>query len=412
MKKWFLILVMGLLIAAPQIVSASARLDGLASDIRQVEDIDLIWLYPNKVLQYKNTVDFRLGDTMNQLPNNTNNEWGGVIMDGTGLGTLGFYGNRPNLMPSPWSAIANIPSAWPTVLSSNSMPVGGYNFFSFLGNNLDLFWADSLGGGADLGVHLSYLDSFASFGPSADSQTYGFAVGLGLSGGFFSEFNLHADYSFQNIVGSIGPFGISHDDGIRTFKLGILGQADLEKNLALRSFADFQLESSNYGGLFPNPIGLSDWTLVLGTSLNRSILDGKGLISTGLTLGYNNNHFDDPTVGFFGSFDEVLYQLVWNASAETEVANWLTLRGGVATNLVARFYNSIGFTGLVWGDLSSNRVVGSVGFSVHLQNLSLDAGVRASSLENKIANTEPGGGIFFAPANALVVYTADLKCKF
>ena len=68
MKKSLLFLLMGLMAFGGVVKSmASTRLDGMSSDPRLVEDYDLIWLYPNKVLDYKGTADFR----MNPGPSNS-----------------------------------------------------------------------------------------------------------------------------------------------------------------------------------------------------------------------------------------------------------------------------------------------------------------------------------------------------
>src|SRR6185295_11118590 len=102
---------------------------------------------------------------------------------------------------------------WFTALTYDYFLVGGAVLLPMSNShNLDVLWADSLGGGVDLGVHLSYLDNFGVFPYTADSQTYGLAVGLGVSDfGPFSQFNFHADYEFQNITGSFGG-PPSHDN--------------------------------------------------------------------------------------------------------------------------------------------------------------------------------------------------------
>jgi hypothetical protein len=414
MKKWFLMLAC-LLITVPGSVLASARLDGLSANVREVEDMDLIWLYPNKIIQYKNTVDFRLGDNFDPFSTPGRNEWGGVITGEMGLGVIGVYVNRPFVMPSAWAPLATpafTPFTFFPAMTFDYFFVGGSVLLTMSNNqHLDVLWADSLGGGADLGVHVSYLNNFGLYPYGVDSQTYALGVGLGLSDfGPFSQFNLHVDYGFQNIAGSFGG-PPSKDNGIYTLKAGFLAQAELGKDLFLKPFVDFQLDKTDLGGLSPSPFGSNGWALVLGTTCNHSILAGKGLVATGLSFGYNNNHFDDPGVFFVGSFDEILYQLVWNAFMEAEVYDWLTLRGGVATNLMARGYNDGNPLLPVWYDMSTSNVVYSVGFSLNWQNFTLDGGVQASSIEDSINNVQPGAGLFF-PGSILTVTTADLKYKF
>ena len=94
MKKSVLFLMSALIVFGATVQThASARLDSLSLDVRQVDDIDLIWLYPNKVLEYKNTADFRLSS--NGLLGNGTNEWGGFIADESSLGgVVGVYVNR------------------------------------------------------------------------------------------------------------------------------------------------------------------------------------------------------------------------------------------------------------------------------------------------------------------------------
>jgi hypothetical protein len=109
-KKWVLRVALAgaLSLGVASVAKADARLDGMGADVRQVDDVDGIWLYPNQVLQYNNTVDFRLnntgfGSTVAGAgladPAATGigiNNWGGVIHDlGDDFGTIATYVNRP-----------------------------------------------------------------------------------------------------------------------------------------------------------------------------------------------------------------------------------------------------------------------------------------------------------------------------
>ena len=81
-------------IAASVSAFADARLDSMAADARQVGGIDLIWLYPNMIVDYKNTVDFRLYPYGDQ--GDDTNEWGGAIIEvDPDFGVVGAYVNRP-----------------------------------------------------------------------------------------------------------------------------------------------------------------------------------------------------------------------------------------------------------------------------------------------------------------------------
>ena len=100
MKKVLLAMMVGLTAFGISMkASASARLDSMTADSREVDDIDLIWLYPNKVLDYKNTVDFQLAPD-GDFGEGTD-EWGGVLTElSPDLGVLGVYVNRPLLEAS------------------------------------------------------------------------------------------------------------------------------------------------------------------------------------------------------------------------------------------------------------------------------------------------------------------------
>src|SRR5271155_3736405 len=105
-KKWVLRVALAgaLSLGVATVAKADSRLDGMGADVRQVDDVDGIWLYPNQILQYKNTVDFRLNPTglgstvAGELVNGNGigtNEWGGVIHDlGDDFGTIATYVNR------------------------------------------------------------------------------------------------------------------------------------------------------------------------------------------------------------------------------------------------------------------------------------------------------------------------------
>jgi len=423
MKKAILWILAGLMTFGFSLkANASARLDGLAADVREVEDMDLIWLYPNKVLQYKNTVDFKLADNANAF-SNVNNEWGGVIASETDLGVIGVYVNRPVVMPSAWAPLTSSAYGWfnQTSLSWNAVGAGPFFFYPTDGNrSLDIFWADHLGS-MDMGLHFTYGDGFAIFQASpvgGDAEDFGVGLGLGFTNlAGFSELNFHGDFQWQNITATsfISGNPTAHDAGIFTIKLGALGQADVTKDAFIRPFADLQIDSYDAGQLtafFKE--SRSNWGLATGTSFNQKINGINGFVSTGLTLDYYEAKFTD--FFFTGDYNESRYLIVWNASVESEVFKWLTIRAGLAANVFARVYNSDASLNTTWVDPTNNRVNFNTGFTLNWADFSLDCKVATLSLENAVQNPDLGGGIFYPSVNGntgiLMTDTVDMKFKF
>jgi hypothetical protein len=358
---------------------SNARIDSMSADVREIEDLGLIWLYPNKVLAYKNTADFELG----HLNGGGTSEWGGVLVDmGDDFGVLGAYVNRPFYDAKSASYVVQ---AAP-LASYNWLPVGGGD--SGLSSNvLDLFWAKSVGG-ADLGLHFNYGETFNS------SENFGLSAGLGFANaGAFSEGNIHVDCLMQNVTA-----GATKDSGIYTIALGTLWQASLSGNEDIRLFGDFQLLQDKMGAIDEN-LTLID----LGTSLNHKILDGKGLVSSGLILDYFASKMN--TTGEA----ENSWTLLWNASVEAQTASWLTLRAGVVKAIVARLYHSTGSP--TYTDDERFPVWFSTGFGVNWQNWTLNTSVNVSTLENSINHVQPGNGLFFA-GDIVSVAEANLQFKF
>ena len=419
MKKSILMLMAGLL-AFGTVVSAmaSSRLDSMSSDPREIEDADLIWLYPNKVLEYKNTADFRL--TSFDLIDGVNygdgtNEWGGVIAEESSLGgVLGVYVNRPAVLLDSAANVVNDPSNFlggVDPLRYYWSGVGGNLAGALVGlsNIVDLFWAQNLGG-ADLGVHFGYGNNGLQNPIDADQMSLG--LGLGFANvGPFSQLNLHADYQMVHATAN-APTPI-HDNGIYTIKLGALGQADLSTDNFARVFADFSLNQDNISDITdPLDYNFNDFTGLVGLSCSHKVNGGKGLVSTGLVFDYvgSSMKLADP---FPGVTNDV-WNLVWTGSLETQVFDWLTLRAGIQKAIVSRDYNSLPFTpGPTYTDNSNDNVNFSTGFGINWQNWVLDANVDVTSLENSINGVTPGNGLLFTNGNPIVqVATADLKYKF
>lgn len=377
---------------------ADARLDSMATDARLVEDSDLIWLYPNKVLDYKNMVDFRLGP-YNDLPNENTNEWGGLLLQiDPSFGVLGLYVNRAGDEDTVNYSLWNSGSVRPFLRYTNNR-VGNVpwymNYTGFPNSSLDLFWANNVGG-ADLGVHVNYSEALTS------GENWGLGVGLGLTGvGPFDKLNLHADYDKEWWSGAGQT-----DQGIYTMKLGALGTSPLNSDNDLRVFADLQMDGYKIDYY---TVDYSDWGLDLGASINHKISGGKGFVSTGLILDYLNG--SSPSASF--DFNIVNWDLFWNASIEAPVADWLTLRSGLSKLLVARVYDrNDSYGNGVYYDNDGNNVQLSTGFAINWQNFTLDCNLDTSTLESSISNVQPGRGIFFSNGNIVTVTSADLRYKF
>ena len=425
MKKVLLMLLMGLMALGASVkVYADARVDALGTDIRQVEDLDLIWLYPNKVLQYKNTVDFRLnqgpwGGTVPAWNGNFGNgtgECGGVIADESSLGgVVGVYVNRP--------AYLNNAAGYTNLYGSNDFrdplraywnPVGGtYDTTAYRVRNIvDVFYGQGIGG-ADLGVHLNYGDNGVGSSPNPpEAANVGLALGLGFTGaGPFDELNVHADYDMESITDLNNNTNKNKDNGISDIKLGALGQINVSTDNFVKAFADLTIDQQNLKDL--QGYGTSDSTLVLGTSCSHKVNGGKGLVVTGLAFDWVNGTYTgynvSPTPNFIEN--ETNWNLVWNGSVESELASWLTGRFGISKAIVARAYDSTNLPTYFSNNHANVSFTG--GFGINFQNFTLDTVIDMSTLENTIANVQPGNGLLFTNSSNIVTVTeADLRYKF
>lgn len=400
MKKIFLLLMLGLAaFGAFTKVWASARVDSMAADPREVDDNELIWLYPNQVVNYKGMVDFRLA------PNETFgagvSEWGGVVFEPSpDLGTWALYVNRPTLEASPLAGTYE--PFFPSMLGFNQRPTSNFPLGLYQ-NQFDLFWGKEMGD-AGLGLHFTYGSAF----PAIDNL--GFSAGLQLPNvGPFNKLNLHADYAFLSFGDQLG----ATNNGTFTGKLGALASSDLDKDLALRPFVDLQMDQFKFTGIsVPGNLDYSDFGADFGLALNRKLNDGKGLVSTGLIFDYLGTKNSDGSL--FPAFTIDTWTVVWNASLEYPVADWLTLRTGLAKALVARVYdqNDLMGNGTYW-DGSNDNAVYTVGFGIQWRNFVLNANVNTAQFETSLHNLQPGNGIFFNNGTPLAqVASADLQYKF
>lgn len=355
MKKCLLMLLAGFMaLGASMKANASARLDGMGANVYGVEDLDMVFVYPNKTLEYSNIANIR-----GLIPAG-GAAYGGLILKDDAIGGMGLYTN---------------------------MPVAGQADAAATPNRFNLMWGNNFSG-TTFGVALNYSAT------SWDSNnTYnrdmGINVGVGFTADTFSQIDIHASYD----TGSAAAAGTSANNAPSIIGLGALAQKDLDANNDLRMFANVALGSDR--GFVANT---SATNVNVGLAGNRKVNDGKGLVATGLMINYNN---------VTGTSDD--YQLLWFASVEAKVADWLTLRTGGNASL----YDATGFAGFAF----------KTGASINWQNFILDLDVNPISVENSIAAVNPGNGLLFTTGNGnaaldggyngiVTVTEADLSYKF
>ena len=349
-------------------VFASARLDGMGSNLFVNEDLDSVFLYPNKAYDYSNIINIRglipAGGTV----------WGGLIMKDDAIGAMGIYANYTGVEQASQNPLGTTPATAPN-------------------NRMNLLWANNFSG-LTLGVGVDYSDTgyngLVAAGDSGNNYGRDIAIklGMGVTADTFSQINFHLGYEMASAYAG----GTSASNAPSVISAGALAQKDLDANNDLRMFADLALLS--------NPAFIanqSDSNVVVGLAANRKVNDGKGLVSTGLMIDY---------VGTEGSADN--YILAWTGNVESKVADWLTLRTGISKQL----YNALNTTAFNF----------NTGASINWQNFTLDVVVSPTSLENSIANVQPGNGIFYGNevvggsnnnGGAIVtVSEADLSYKF
>lgn len=424
-KKWLVRVALAgaLCLGVASIAKADSRLDGMGANVQEVDDVDAIWLYPNQLLQYKNTVDFRLnpiGLSLTSLittePTTTNglgiNEWGGVIHDlGDDFGTIATYVNRPSALGNDQGTL--LTGAFKPLFGNYSTAVGGFNNKYTPSSNVDVFWAKS-----GFGLHLTYGDNEVNANgggpaPIVSSQVWGLSAGFDL--GSFMSFNtseFHIDYTedYLTLNRVAGP---ESDNGVYTFKLGWLGQSTLNSNDNVRLFADLQYDNTSL------PTGWSgsdlqqtsnDLEVLVGSSIKHNISE-KGFVNTGLEFEYDALNSSTNTAA-----DS--WNLVWNGSVESALNSWLTLRAGLDKVIVNRTYTQGGPVAPTGTDTSlvgglNNNVAFSTGLSANVENWTLDTQVSVSSLDTAIGTVAPGSGIFYGGNGQVFSVTqADLRYKF
>ncbi len=336
MKKVLWLLLMGVMVFTAKMASADVRLASEQGDPRLIDDVDLIFLgYANKIVDYKDTVDYRLNNNGNPGGNffgNGTDEWGGIIDgDNPSLGVIGTYVNRPfapdiyNNEPATWIPTGGSGNWANTVnnLGENQLPGAFFSqgffqlpvlwFISNPSNKLDLFWGKDLGD-ATFGIGINYGDSQAPNSntltnvtstptpvePTTASNNYsrvlGATVGLGIKNTGFDEFDIHGGYSFGTFMDSFSntatgsnPVTVDtfKDNGIYTITLGALAQKKMDSDTSARFFADANLNELNSMGSFTNDQTNS------GLHTNAGDYDNQfttSFNSLGLTVGAGLNH--------------------------------------------------------------------------------------------------------------------------
>jgi hypothetical protein len=369
MKKGLLLLfaVAAAFAVATQSIAGGSRLGGMSADARITEDQSLVFMYPNKALEYSNLVDIHLGSVAGGF---IGDEWGGFMMKEDDLGVLGVYANRPG--------------------AASSM-----NPF-FLGalepSSVELFWAKDFDG-VNFGAQLLYAGS-RQHSSDLTVQDYGVNVGLGFTSDAFSQINLHASFSTASLT--FGGFDATGAPIVLSG--GALLQKDIDNDHYMRLFGDVRFASND---LFTNLI-VTDSSSIgwdLGIGCTKKVNGGKALISSGLIVTEANSNLGNPSINYLSST-----VVLWNTSVEATVNSWLVVRTGFSKNL---YDSAIKVT-----DAPFNFTTGA---SVMWQNFTLDLNINPASLETLFGNPEVGGGIFYPSSNnqgLFQVASADLSYKF
>jgi hypothetical protein len=366
----------------------SSRIASMSADINVVEDYDLIFTFPNKVNEYKNTVDFRMEEL-----DTTGDDYAGIL-DGkfTKLGVIGVYMNRPstgtfNGLPYTVQANINFP-LW--VLRSyygdtyNGLMTGG--LYSTLSPSplFDLFWGKQMGD-LDFGVKVSYADAkdneisdanYIDVGGDAYGTTssnysrqVGILFGVGKDGlGPFQRADLSVGYVLGKIDNHISSYSTSdpdlstygsagiQDDGIHAITANVNVRRDMGENANAKFFAAVRLSTFGLKGYdkytmtywaLSNPDGFTSKNesnlYSLGTGLNHNFFKGDVLVSAGARLDYWSyrqtaslvefgvDAYDDATSYGMDVLKEFRIQRIdvpIFVSCEAKVAKWLALRAG------------------------------------------------------------------------------------
>jgi len=318
MKKLLLLMLSFFMVLGVGMAKASSRIDAMSADINVVEDYDLIFTYPNKVLDYKNTVDVR----MPNLPAATTTDDYAGILDGKfeKVGVLGVYLHRPNtdiFGGDSFNYLANHNQVLPglrTFAGADSALglVANLAYVPSVNPLFDLFWGKEMGK-LGIGVKLDYADNKNNTANGVDYQKapivdvssdktviqarqLGLQVGVGMKDlGPFQEANFAAGYSIGKVqmsyqqvttdhIGDIYQSGNINDKGIYSANLNVNLRHDIDANNNMKVYAGYRVDNF---GLY----GVDNSGLILGTN-NINVADSESLRTrtTELDLGLGVNH--------------------------------------------------------------------------------------------------------------------------
>jgi hypothetical protein len=296
MKKVLWLLLAGVMVLGAKNAMADAVIASQQQDARFVSDVDIIFLgYANKIVEYKNTVDFRLNNAAGAAGAGVG-EWGGAV-DGKheDIGVIGVYINRPftptvyNGAPSSWTPTGGsgvwsanaalganfFESAVGAAVNGSGIAGRALNYLNLAGanvvltpaNKVDIFWGKD-SGNSNLGIHINYADNMPGVGnitttdsetappviltnTTQEAQALGADLGLGFKSdsGFFSEMNIHAGFSlgsfnFTSVQTTTAAAAVAvnndsvKDNGIFTATAGVLAIHDIDKDSSMHMFLD------------------------------------------------------------------------------------------------------------------------------------------------------------------------------
>jgi len=298
MKKILLLVLVCFMALVPLTASASVRTEGMGVLPQQVDDLDLIWLFPQKIDEYS-LVDYRmeyLGPT---------DEWGGIIHKDPYIGNWGLYVGRPfngapQINPEDHMYIAALfgsiidgMNTWETRLNAmDDVGALGKPWWNALENDpenkLDLFKSFAVGDGV-LGVRLNYA-SQKNNGQFEYSENVT-STAVDYSGVYedgvqkSSVIGIDLGYGMKDL----GPFN-ALDLGLG-YWMGSIDEEDndYQLNTAGTAYVAEQQEKLEGDGI--NEI-VFNARAVKEASENTNIVTNLGFRTSKLAVKYTNNHFN------------------------------------------------------------------------------------------------------------------------
>jgi len=390
MKKLLLFVLVGFIALAPM-ASADVRTDGMGVRPQQVNDRDLIWLFPQEIENYS-LVDYRmeyLGDT---------DEWGGIIHEDPYIGKWALYVGRPFNGAPYWSSTGSmyITSLFGGIIDGNST---WYEKMSFMGsgmmdnanyiadpeNKFDLFKAFPAGNGtvgvrvnfAHSSMNMSEEDVYTSTDPdwsgpwdsyAGKTQVIKAVVGYGMKDlGPFSAFDVAAGYamgsydrdmmSYQNNTTNTGSTLDEEEtlkgDGINEINLDVRAvksateDTDLVTNLNFRTSKlafEYNYDAYNADGTPVSAVGnhtvntaeYKSTFIGFGVNCNHKVNEGTGMVVGGVNVQYAKASWTSEDL--YNAANSLVVDRIdtnWNSGDEMEM-KWLGLWAnvGVEANLL------------------------------------------------------------------------------